>query len=294
MTHTPINISFEFFPPRGDKSAANLWKAVGELTPLSPKFASVTYGAGGSEQDGTDDTLDAIKSRFGLDVAGHLTCVDQTKGAVNAIAESWWDKGIKRIVALRGDSRVEGGVYKPHPDGYENAADLVAGLKRIADFDIAVAAYPEVHPDSKSASADIDNLKRKLDAGANSAITQYFFNADDFLRFRDRADAAGITQPIVAGILPVVNIRSLKAFSARCGANVPDWLTHRFESLEPGSDIHNATSVATAAGLCHRLRREGTQNFHLYTLNSSALSIAVCKSLGINTPAKTNHLSEVA
>ncbi len=171
---------------------------------------------------------------------------------------------------------------------------MVAGLKKIANFDISVAAYPETHPDSKDAAADIENLKRKLDAGADRAITQYFFNADDFLRFRDLADNAGITQPIVAGILPVVNIRALKAFSAKCGANVPDWLVHRFEKLKPGSDTHHATAVATAAGLCHRLTREGVEDFHLYTLNSSALSIDVCKSLGITKPISNNQLSEVA
>ena len=281
MPRSDLNISFEFFPPRGEKSAVNLWQAVHDLVGFNPKFASVTYGAGGSEQDGTDQTLKTIKSDYSLDVAGHLTCVDQTKADVNAIAQSWWDSGIKRIIALRGDSRVEGGTYMPHPDGYINAADLVSGIKKIADFDISVAAYPEIHPDSKNIEDDINNLKSKFDAGADRAITQYFFNAKDFLRLRDNMDKIGITAPLVAGILPVANIRSLKAFSARCGATLPDWLIKRFEKLQPNSEEHIKTAIDTAFDLCQILRREGVKDFHIYTLNSSILSLRLCKKLGL-------------
>ncbi len=281
MPRSDLNITFEFFPPRGEKSAVNLWQAVNDLAKFSPNFASVTYGAGGSEQDGTDETLKTIKSNYNLDVAGHLTCVDQTKDDVNAIAQSWWNNDIKHIVALRGDSRVEGGAYTPHPDGYINAADLVSGIKKIADFDISVAAYPECHPDSKNVMDDIDNLKRKFDAGADRAITQYFFNAEDFLRLRDNIEKTGVTKPIVAGILPVANIRSLKAFSARCGATLPDWLVKRFEKLQPNSDEHIKISVDTAFDLCQKLRQEDVKDFHIYTLNSSILSTKLCHKLGL-------------
>ena len=282
MTLAPPNVSFEFFPARNQAGEHQLWQTIWALSPLAPDFLSVTYGAGGSDRDGTDATLRRITEETPMAAAGHLTCVGQSRDAVDGIARDWWQAGIRRIVALRGDAREEGKAYAPHPQGYENAADLVAGLRGIADFDISVAAYPESHPDSSSEAADLDNLKRKLDAGASRALTQYFFDAETFLRFRDRATAAGITQTLVPGILPVANFKGLVKFSAKCGAHIPAWLAERFDGLTPGSDLHIATATATATNLCQTLRREGVEDFHFYTLNQSTLTHATCRSLGIH------------
>ena len=217
-----VAVSFEFFPPKDDKAEASLWAAVKRLAPVDPAFVSVTYGAGGSTRARTHDTVVHLKKVSGLEPAAHLTCVAATRDEVDDIARRYWNEGIRHIVALRGDSPDDaGGAYVPHPDGYAYAADLVAGLKKIADFEISVAAYPETHPEAKSADADLDNLKRKIDAGATRAITQYFFDVDVFLRFLDRVRAAGITVPVVPGILPVTNFQQVSKFSKACGTSIP-------------------------------------------------------------------------
>jgi methylenetetrahydrofolate reductase (NADPH) len=242
---------------------------------------SVTYGAAGSGQERSESVVTRMLDRTSVDPAAHLTCVGQTRDKVDAVARTWADAGIRRIVALRGDMPEVGRPFRPHADGYENAADLVAGLKKIADFDISVAAYPESHPDSPSVEADLDNLKRKLDAGAARAITQYFFDAEVFLRFRDRAAKAGIDAPIVPGIMPVFHLAKIRDFSRNCGASVPDWLVARFDGLDEDPKTRDLVAATTATELCRTLMDEGVDAFHFYTLNRATLTNAVCRMLGI-------------
>jgi methylenetetrahydrofolate reductase (NADPH) len=240
-----LAISFEFFPPRTDKMERDLWTAIERLAPLAPAFVSVTYGAGGTTRDRTHNTVARIVNETSLAAAAHLTCVAATRDEVNDVARRYWQAGIRHIVALRGDPPDDDQTYQPHPGGYEYAADLVAGLKRVADFEISVAAYPETHPDAASPEADLDNLKRKIDAGASRAITQYFFDVDVFFRFVDRARAAGIEVPIVPGILPVTNFAQVVRFSAACGTTVPRWMGELFETLD---DDLRPQPVAEPAG----------------------------------------------
>ena len=280
MSMTP-SVSFEFFPPRDDAGEERLWKVAKRLAPLAPSFVSVTYGAGGSTRARTDRVVRRIKADTGIDVAAHLTCVGASREDVNAVASGWWDSGIRQIVALRGDMPGIAEPYRPHPEGYRDAADLVEGLRGIADFDIAVAAYPEIHPDSENLEADLDNLKRKIDAGATRAITQFFFYTDFFLRFRDRVAAAGITVPIIPGILPVTNFAKVQEFSARCGATVPGWMAALFEGLDNDPETRKFVAVSVADGQCRRLLAEGVENFHFYTLNRADLSYAICWRLGL-------------
>ncbi len=276
-----IDVSFEFFPPKTEKMEQSLWASIRTLEPLQPKMVSVTYGAGGSTRERTHSTIARILRETDLVPAAHLTCVAATRGEIDDIAREYWDMGVRHIVALRGDMPTIGQPYAPHPQGYVNAADLVLGLKKIGDFHISVAAYPECHPDSASPTADIDNLKRKLDNGADQAITQYFFDTDMYFRFLDKVQAAGITAPVIPGIMPVTNFNQARNFSARCGTTVPQWLADLFEGLDERPEIRRHVAATVAAEQCMRLYRGGVGNFHFYTLNRSELTTTICHFLGI-------------
>jgi methylenetetrahydrofolate reductase (NADPH) len=275
-------VSFEIFPPRTPRGGAALDTALERLSTLRPAFWSVTYGADGSGQERTLRLVEKLIAR-GMPLAAHLTCVGAVREEVDALARTWRDMGIRRIVALRGDVP-GGGKWRPCEGGYARASDLVSGLGRVADFDIAVAAYPEAHPDSPSPQTDLDNLKAKQDAGAGTAITQYCFDTEVILRFRDRAAAAGITMPIVPGIMPIANFSSIVNFSARCGAGIPDWLAGRFEGLDDDRETAAMVAASVASEQCRTLIDEGFGGFHFYTLNKAPLSHAVCRHLGINPP----------
>jgi len=276
-----LDVSFEFFPPAAGPAEAGFWTALDRLAPLEPGFISLTYGAGGTTRERNDHILRALLARGRALPAGHLTCVGASCAETDAVAREWAAAGLRRVVALRGDMPGLNAPYAPHPDGYRNAAELVAGLRRISDFDISVAAYPERHPDSADLVSDLDNLKRKFDAGADRALTQYFFDAETFLRFRDRARRAGITAPLVPGILPITDYAKISAFSARCGTSVPAWLAARFEGLDSDPETRALVAATTASELCQRLIAEGITAFHFYTLNKAPLSLAVCRMLGL-------------
>ena len=284
-------VSFEFFPPKTEQSEATLWSTVERLAPLQPRFVSVTYGADGSTRDRTHRIVSRINRETRLTGAPHLTCVDATVDEVNAIAASYWNEGVRHIVALRGDPPHGQKNYTPYPGGYEYAADLVAGLRGVGEFDISVAAYPEVHPEARSAESDLDNLKRKLDAGANRAITQFFFEADSFLRFRDRAAAAGIAASIVPGILPIANFASLQRFADACGATVPAWLHKKFAGLDEDAETRQMISASIAIELCEKLQQHGVSEFHFYTLNRAELTYAICHALGVRPAEKNQHIA---
>lgn len=260
---------------------AALWSTVERLAPLGPRFVSVTYGAGGATRDRTHATVTRIERDTGLRAAAHLTCVAATRAEVDAVARRYWDAGIRHIVALRGDPPKDAGRYRPHPDGYAFAADLVDGLRRVADFEISVAAYPEVHPEARNAAADMDNLKRKLDAGATRAITQYFFEVETYLRYLDRVRAAGIDVPVVPGILPVTNFAQVKRFSAMCGATVPVWMADLFEGLDEDPETRKLVAASIAAEQCRALQAAGVDEFHFYTLNRANLTYAIARILGL-------------
>ncbi|ARJ64850.1 methylenetetrahydrofolate reductase [NAD(P)H] [Magnetospirillum sp. ME-1] len=276
----PVSVSFEFFPPKTDKMQQSLWECIERLAPLAPQFVSVTYGAGGTTRERTHETVVRIARETPLKPAAHLTCVGHSKGEVDDIARRYWDEGIRHIVALRGDMP-DGQAYVAHPQGYAYAADLVLGLKRIADFEISVAAYPEKHPDAPSAGFDLDNLKRKIDAGANRAISQYFFDPAVFLAFRDKAAKAGITVPILPGILPVTNFAQVQKFSAACGASVPDWMADLFAGLDDDPETRRLVAATVAAEQCRILAAEGVEQFHFYTLNRADLAYAISHILGV-------------
>lgn len=273
-------VSFEFFPPKTDEATAQFWATFDALEPLDPSFVSVTYGAGGTTRERTLGAVSALAER-GAPVAAHLTCVSASRDEVDAVADSFWEAGVRHIVALRGDGQEPDGSYRAHPEGYANAAELVAGLTKRHSFEISVAAYPEVHPESASAQADIDNLKRKIDAGATRAITQFFFDVERLLRFRDAAAAAGITAEIVPGILPVSNVKQTRKFAAQCGATIPGWMDSLFEGLDSHPGTRQMVAATIAAELCQQLTVEGVRHFHFYTLNRSELSYAVCHLLGL-------------
>jgi methylenetetrahydrofolate reductase (NADPH) len=277
----PPRVSFEFFPPKTAEMEARLWEVVQRLEPLTPHFVSVTYGAGGSTRERTHATVRRIRRETALEPAAHLTCVAATRAEIDAVAWDYWQAGIRHIVALRGDPPAGEAPYRPHPEGYAYAADLVAGLKRVADFEISVAAYPETHPEAPSAEHDLDNLKRKLAAGATRAITQYFFDVELYLRFRDRAAARGIAVPIVPGILPVTNYAQVKKFSAGCGASIPAWMETHFAGLDEDPDTRRLVAASIAAEQCRRLHAEGVHEFHFYTLNRADLIVAICHLLGV-------------
>jgi methylenetetrahydrofolate reductase (NADPH) len=278
-------VSFEFFPPKTQTAEQTLWQAITRLAPLGPRFVSVTYGAGGSTRERTHATVARIRRETALEPAAHLTCVGASRDEIDAVARDYWDAGIRHVVALRGDPPAGADRYAPHPDGYAQAVDLVAGLKRIADFEISVAAYPEMHPEAASEAADLDNLKRKLDAGATRAITQFFFDVDRYLRFRDRVAAAGIAAPIVPGILPIVDFVQAKKFAAACGASMPIWLEGEFAEAGDDARARKAASERFAAAQCRSLIENGVDALHFYTLNRAELVGAICASLGIGAPA---------
>ena len=278
-----LKVSFEFFPPRSDKMEQDLWNAVRRLEPLGPRFVSVTYGAGGSTRDRTHNTVARIQEETSLTAAAHLTCVAATRAEVDKVARRYWEAGIRHVVALRGDPPEGQEGYQPHPGGYAFAADLVAGLKRIADFEISVACYPETHPEAATADADIDNLKRKIDAGATRAISQYFFDVELFLRFADRVRAAGIDVPLVPGILPVTNFAQVVKFSAMCGATVPAWMASLFDGLDQDPDTRKLVAATVAAEQCRLLQANGVTEFHFYTLNRADLAFAICHILGLRS-----------
>jgi methylenetetrahydrofolate reductase (NADPH) len=284
-----IRVSFEFFPPKTEEMERNLWTAVERLAPLSPRFMSVTYGAGGSTRSRTHATVRRIESEAGIRAAAHLTCVGATRAEIDEVARGYWTSGIRHIVALRGDPPAGETKYTPHPGGYAYAADLVAGLKRIADFEISVAAYPEMHPDALSPEADLDNLKRKLDAGATRAITQFFLDIDVFLRFRDRVAAKGISAPITPGILPVTNFAQLAKFAKACGTRVPRWLGDLFAGLDGDPETRKLVAASVAAEQCRRLQEYGVDEFHFYTLNRADLTYAICHILGVRPKANAKE-----
>ena len=276
-----IEVSFEFFPPKTERMAETLWGSIQTLAPLHPRFVSVTYGAGGSTRERTHATVERILKETSLTPAAHLTCVGASRDEINAVARDYWELGVRNIVALRGDAPEAGTRYAPHPEGYRDATELVEGLKRVAPFDISVAAYPEVHPDSSSRAFDLENLKRKVDAGADRAITQFFFSADCFFRFRDEAAAAGLDVEIVPGILPVSNVATTRRFAQACGASIPDWLDAMFEGLDDLPSARQLIAATVAAELCGQLYAGGVRHFHFYTLNRAELSYAICHLLGV-------------
>jgi len=279
-----LTLSFEFFPPKTEKDEAALWRTVEALAPFKPQFVSVTYGAGGSTRARTDHVVRYIKTEMDLEPAAHLTCVGASRDEIDGVARGWWDAGIRHLVALRGDPPQDAARYEPHPEGYENAAALVAGLRKVADFDIAVAAYPEAHPESPSVAADLDNLKRKLDAGATKAITQFFFEPATYLEFVERARAAGIDAPIVPGILPITNFARAVQFAEACGTAMPAWLAELYDGLDDDPETRSLVAAAQATELCQQLQAEGVSAFHFYTLNRPALTTAICRRLGVQSP----------
>jgi methylenetetrahydrofolate reductase (NADPH) len=278
-------VSFEFFPPKTAAMEQTLWQAITRLAPLGPRFVSVTYGAGGSTRERTHATVARIRRETALEPAAHLTCVGASRDEIDAVARAYWDAGIRHVVALRGDPPAGANGYAPHPAGYARAVDLVAGLKRVADFDLSVAAYPEMHPEAANAAADLDNLKRKLDAGATRAITQFFFDVDRYLRFRDQAIVAGITAPIVPGILPIVDFAQAQKFAAACGASVPTRLEAEFADAGEDPRARAEVSARVATAQCRRLIAAGIDALHFYTLNRAELVAAICASLAIGAPA---------
>jgi methylenetetrahydrofolate reductase (NADPH) len=281
MSATPIRVSFEFFPPSDAAMDSTLWQSVQRLAPLGPRFISVTYGADGSTRDRTHSLVKRIQQQTALIGAPHLTCVGASRAEVLEVARRYWDEGVRHIVALRGDPPQGATRYEPHPDGFAYGADLVAGLRSVADFEISVAAYPEVHPEAASADADFDNLRRKIDAGATRAITQFFFDNDDYLRFRDRCAAAGINASIVPGILPITRFPQVTRFAERCGAKIPRWLAERFVGLDNDADTRRLIAASVAIEQVSRLREQGVNEFHFYTLNRAELTYAICHALGM-------------
>lgn len=276
-----IGVSFEFFPPKTEKMAETLWDAVGTLAPLGPRFVSVTYGAGGSTRERTHATVERIVKETRIPAAAHLTCVEASRAEIEEVARAYWEIGVRHIVALRGDPPTQGAKFEARSDGYASAADLVAGLKAIAPFEISVGAYPETHPEAADAAADLDNLKRKIDAGADRAITQFFFEPDTFFRFRDAAAAAGIDTEIVPGIMPVSNFAAVQRMSGMTGTAVPDWLARLFQGLDDLPAARQLVAATVAAEMCRRLYAGDVRQFHFYTLNRAELSYAICHLLGV-------------
>ena len=273
-------VSFEFFPPKTEAMAEQLWAAIAQLAPLRPRFVSVTYGAGGSTRERTHATVARIQAETGLAAAAHLTCIQATRTEIEAVAAAYWQAGIRHVVALRGDPPEGPGRYAPHPGGFAYASDLVAGLARVAPFEISVACYPERHPESPDEAADLDHLKRKVDAGATRAITQFFFDNAAFLRFRDRAAAAGIGVPIVPGILPVTNFQRTQEFAGRCGAAIPAHVARAFDGLDADPQTRQLVAAGLASEQCAALAAEGVREFHFYTLNRAELTLALCRRHG--------------
>ncbi len=284
----PVHVSFEFFPPKTDEAEANLWKAVRRLEPLNPAFVSVTYGAGGSTRERTHRTVRRMLAETTLKPAAHLTCVEASRDEVDQVIHDYKAIGVDHIVALRGDppnGAGIGGVYRPRPDGYANATELAQAIQRIGGFQTSVGVYPEQHPESPSIDHDIDVLKAKVDAGATRALSQFFFDIDAFLRFRDRIRAAGVTIPLIPGIMPVSNFAGLQRMSASCGASVPAWLAAHFDGLDDDPETRKLLAASIAAETCARLQEEGFSDFHFYTLNRADLVYAICRVLGVREKA---------
>lgn len=282
----PLGISFEFFPPKNDKMAENLWESVQRLAPLSPRFVSVTYGAGGSTRERTHQTVKRILDETSLKPAAHLTCVAATRAETDEIIKDYWDMGVRHIVGLRGDPTTGIGTkFVAHPEGYQSSVDLVAGIKKIGDFDVCVSAYPEKHPESASIEAEIDLLKAKVDAGANRAITQFFFDNEHYFRYLERVRKAGINIEIIPGILPVQNFNSMAGFAQRTGASVPEWLAKRFEGLDEDVETRRMVAAAVAIEQVYDLLDQGVSEFHFYTMNKADLVFAICHMLGLRAQA---------
>ncbi len=283
-----LRVSFEFFPPKTDAMAARLWETVERLEPMAPDFVSVTYGAGGSTRERTHAIVKRMTEETTLHPAGHITCVAATKDEIDQVLRDYWAAGVKRIVALRGDPTDGIGTrYVPHPGGYAYASDLIAGARKIADFDISVGCYPEVHPDAPSLKAEVENLKRKFDAGATRAISQFFFYPDVFFKFVDAVRAAGITQPIIPGIMLQANFNGLKRMADLCGTAIPARIAEMYDGLENDPETRDLVTAHVAAELCNRLAEQGVNHFHFYTMNRAGLSLSTCRLLGLKPqPAK--------
>jgi methylenetetrahydrofolate reductase (NADPH) len=277
-----FGVSFEFFPPKTDEMEAQLWRSVERLAPLSPNFVSVTYGAGGTTRERTHSTVRRLLNETTLRPAAHLTCVSATRAEILDVARDYWNTGVRHLVALRGDPPAGIGTsYEPHPSGFAYASDLVEGLRREFDFELSVSAYPEAHPTAGSMQAEIDNLKRKVDAGATRAITQFFFDNSIYLRYLERARAAGISVPILPGIMPVTNFAQTRKFAAMCGTSVPDSMARHFDGLEDDAETRKLVAATLAAEQCTKLADEGVEDFHFYTLNRADLAYAICHILGL-------------
>lgn len=276
-----INVSFEFFPPKNDEMEDRLWRAISNLKNLKPSFVSVTYGAGGSTRERTHQTINRIITETDLKPASHLTCIAASKDEVDEILRNYWQMGVRHIVALRGDMPASSPSYQLHPQGYQYASDLVAGIKKIGDFEISVAGYPEMHPEARNIDEDIDNLKRKVDAGATRIITQFFFDAEVYFTFVDKCRRRGITVPIVPGILPVSNVKQTKHFAKMCGAKIPGWMDKIFTNLDEKQDTRQLIAGIVATEMCRILHDGGVDDFHFYTLNRHELTSAICHVLGM-------------
>ena len=276
-----LNVSFEFFPPKTDEMEVKLWEAIANLKSLNPSFVSVTYGAGGSTRERTHNTIKHIIDDTNLKPASHLTCIAASKDEVHEILRNYWEMGVRHIVALRGDMPASSPNYQLHPQGYQYANELVAGIKKIADFEISVAGYPEMHPEATNADEDIDNLKRKVDAGATRIITQFFFDSDVYFSFVDKCRKRGIHVPIVPGILPVSNVKQTKHFAKMCGAKIPKWMDDIFVGLDEKQDTRQLVAGIVAVEMCRILHNGGVNDFHFYTLNRSDLTMAICHILGV-------------
>jgi len=276
------SISFEFFPPKSPDMEAKLWDSVKRLEPLKPAYVSVTYGAGGSTRERTHGIVKRMVEETSLRPAGHITCVAATRPEIDQVLKDYWDAGVTRIVALRGDPTAGiGARYEPHPGGYAYASDLIAGARRIADFDISVGCYPEAHPEAVSLKAEIDNLKRKFDAGATRAITQFFFYPDVYFKFLDMARDAGITQPIVPGVMLQSNFKGLKRMADLCGTAIPARIASLYEGLDDDAETRDLVTAHVAADLCNKLSEQGVDSFHFYTMNRAGLSLSTCRLLGV-------------
>jgi len=275
-----VRLSIELFPPKWPTGAMALLEEIDVLEVLEPAYYTVTSGAGGGAVDTTASVVEAVREHTGRPVAAHLTCVGRSRGEVDDLVDAYWQAGIRHIVALRGDAPKDAQRYEPRPDGYAYAADLVAGIKARHPFEVSVACYPEPHPEAATAAADLDNLQRKVDAGADRVISQYCFDTDGVLRFRDELAARGITVPFVPGIMPIHNFGQIKRFSERCGASIPAWLAKLFDGVEPGTDLHKMVAATVASEQCRRLVAEGFGQLHLYALNRAELAVAVFRLLG--------------
>ncbi len=281
LNRREIKVSFEFFPPKTDEMEVKLWEAISKLKTLKPNFVSVTYGAGGSTRQRTHQTIKRILDETNLKPASHLTCVAASKDEINEIVKNYWEMGVRHIVALRGDMPASSPNYQLHPNGYRYASELVEGIKKIADFEISVAGYPEKHPEARSLDEDIDNLKRKVDAGASRIITQFFFDSDLYFSFVEKCQKRGINVPIVPGILPVTNVKQTRHFAKMCGATIPKWMNEIFEDLDQNEETRKLIAGIVALELCRILHNGGVDDFHFYTLNRSDLTMAICRVLGV-------------